>query len=42
VTNEVGSNGRAQWREHHPLAARTTADCVLRWLQAGSEGLPAE
>ena len=38
VTNDVGSNGRAQWREHHPLAARAAADCVLAWLERATAG----
>jgi futalosine hydrolase len=32
VTNAVGSQGREQWREHHAVAAQTTAGCITRWL----------
>jgi nucleoside phosphorylase len=38
-TNQVGSQGREQWRMHHATAARACAQRVLRWLAAGGAGL---
>jgi nucleoside phosphorylase len=38
-TNEVGSRGRAQWAQHHTLAATTTATHVVSWLKQGAPGL---
>lgn len=40
-TNQVGAQGRAQWRAHHALAAATTADHVRAWLDTGAPGLPS-
>jgi nucleoside phosphorylase len=37
-TNEVGSQGRAQWLEHRAAAAHATARLVLSWLSRGAPG----
>ncbi len=36
VANDVGSRGRAQWRDHHREAEAAAARCVTRWLQSES------
>jgi nucleoside phosphorylase len=41
-TNEVGSQGRKQWQEHHALAARMTSELVLSWIARGAPGLPTQ
>jgi nucleoside phosphorylase len=40
-TNQVGSQGRAQWAAQHGHAARATAAAFLAWLARGAPGLPA-
>lgn len=39
VTNRVGAQGRAQWAQHRTLAASTTTELVLRWLNEGAPGV---
>jgi nucleoside phosphorylase len=39
-TNQVGAEGRAQWRAHHGLAAETTTATLLAWLARGAPSLP--
>ncbi|MET0385714.1 MAG: hypothetical protein ABW321_07130 [Polyangiales bacterium] len=39
ATNAVGSQGRAQWREHQRKAAERGARLLLRWLKRGATGL---
>lgn len=34
ITNEVGSQGRAQWRVQHKLSAEQTAEVAFAWLTA--------
>ena len=36
VVLKVGATGRAQWLQHRALAARASADAVLRWLEHSS------
>lgn len=38
-TNAVGSEGRAQWLQHHAEAATLGTSLVMRWLRAGAHGL---
>jgi len=39
ATNWVGSNGRAQWREHHAAVADKTASAIVQWLASEASGL---
>ncbi len=39
VANVVGSEGRAQWRAQHRVAADAAIQLVLAWLAAGGPGL---
>ena len=39
ATNWVGSNGRAQWREHHAAVADKTARAIVQWISSEASGL---